>query len=63
VYQREECIAQADACREKAQADLEQYNRWIDEAVVWLQRAIETRHENAITREAHDGRLIPMPAK
>ena len=55
MYQREECIAQASICREKAQADPAHYDYWIDEAIVWHQRG----HKNAVTHEVHDGRLIP----
>jgi hypothetical protein len=43
MYQRQECIAQASICRDKAQADPARYDHWIDEAIVWLQRAIEAR--------------------
>jgi len=59
MYQREECMAQASICRQKAQADPEQYDYWIDEAIVWLQRAISTGHKKAVTYEIHDGRMIP----
>jgi hypothetical protein len=53
MYQRQECLVQAAICREKAQADPAHYDRWIDEAIVWLQRAIGTRGQKyAVTREA-----------
>ena len=51
MYQRQECIAQASACRENAQADPGRHDYWIDEAVVWHQRAIEARRGVAVTRE------------
>ena len=36
LAQPEECIAQASACREKAEADPARYDYRIDEAVTWL---------------------------
>jgi TPR repeat protein len=62
MYQREECLVQASICREKAQADPARYGYWIDQAVVWLQRAAEARHKNAVTHEIHAGRMIPKRA-
>jgi hypothetical protein len=59
MYQREECIAQASICRQKAQADPAHYDYWIDEAIVWLQRAIGTGQKGAVTHEVRDGRMIP----
>lgn len=59
MYQRQECIAQASACREKAQSDPARYDYWIDEAVVWLQRAIEARRESPVTHEIHERRMVP----
>jgi hypothetical protein len=58
MYQREECLAQASICRRKAQADPMHYDYWIDEAIVWLQRAIGTGHKKAVTHEVRDGRMI-----
>lgn len=49
MYQRDQCLFQASICREKAQADPARYDYWIDEAIVWLQRAIAARHNNAVT--------------
>jgi TPR repeat protein len=62
MYWREECLVQASICREKAQADPARYDYWIDQAVVWLQRAAEARHKNAVTHEIHAGRMIPKRA-
>lgn len=59
MYQRKECLVQAAVCRERAQADPAHYDRWIDEAIVWLQRAIGTDQEGAVTHEVQDGRMIP----
>jgi hypothetical protein len=49
MYQREQCLVQASICRAKAQADPARYDYWIDEAIVWHQRAIGARHNNAVT--------------
>jgi hypothetical protein len=54
MYQRQECIAQASICREKAQADPARHDYWIDEAIAWHQRAIRARRENVVTREVYD---------
>jgi hypothetical protein len=51
MYQRHECIAQASACREKAHADPGRHDYWIDEAVVWHQRAIGAGRGVAVTHE------------
>jgi hypothetical protein len=63
TYQRQECIEQASICREKAQADPERHDHWIDRAVVWLQRANQSRQESAVTYEVHDRQMVPKPAK
>ena len=62
MYWREECLVQASICRVKAQADPARYDYWIDQAVVWLQRAAGARHKNAVTHEIHAGRMIPKRA-
>jgi hypothetical protein len=62
TYQRDECLVQASICRENAQADPARYDYWIDEAVVWLQRAISTRCQKAVIHEIHGGRMIPKQA-
>jgi hypothetical protein len=62
MYQRDECLAQASTCREKAQADPALYDYWIDQAVVWLQRAIQARRGKVVTYDNRDGRMIPKPA-
>ena len=59
IYQREECLAQASMCREKAQADPVRNDYWIDQAIEWLQRAMQSRRANPLTHEIHDGRMIP----
>jgi hypothetical protein len=58
MYQRRECIDQASVCRDKAQADPERHDYWIDEAIVWLQRAMQTplrvTADERIPDESHD---------
>jgi hypothetical protein len=49
MYRREECLVQASICREKAKADPARYDYWIDQAIVWLQRAIQASRGNAVT--------------
>jgi hypothetical protein len=63
MYQRDDCIAQASICRENAHADPACYDYWIDQAVVWLQRAIQARRGKAVTYDIRDGRMIPRFAK
>ena len=55
MYQRDECIAQASICREKARVDTARYDYWIDQAVVWLQRAIRARRGKAVAYDIRDG--------
>jgi len=62
MYRREECLAQAAICREQAQADPARYDYWIDQAVVWLQCAIQADCGKAVAYEIQDGRMIPKPA-
>jgi hypothetical protein len=60
MYQRDECIAQASICREKAQADPAHSEYWIDRAIVWHRRAIIASHECARLRGSR--RMIPRSA-
>jgi hypothetical protein len=59
IYQREECLAQASMCRGKAQADPVRNDYWIDQAIVWLQRAMQSRRANPVTHES--GPVKPSP--
>jgi hypothetical protein len=63
MYQRQECLVQAAICREKAQADQARYDHWIDEAIVWLQRAICTDKECAASEEDQGGRVYQKLAR
>jgi hypothetical protein len=64
TYQRDECIAQASICREKAQAEPARYDHWIDQAVVWLKRALQARRGKSgdlrHSRRAHDSAISPV---
>ena len=51
MYQRQDCIAQASVCREKALADPGRHDYWIDEAVVWHQRAVEAGRDVEVSHE------------
>jgi hypothetical protein len=50
------CLAQASACREKAEADSPNRDYWINEATKWLERAATSTGGVAITYETKDGR-------
>jgi hypothetical protein len=58
---RDACLKIAADWRERAKADPARAEYWNDEAIIWLQRAIETGR--AITHEVRDGRMIPKPDK
>lgn len=60
---RTACLHQADAFREKALADPEHHDQWIDEAIKWLERAMEASCRAAITVEADHGSHVPEPAR
>ncbi|OKO72933.1 hypothetical protein [Bradyrhizobium sp. AS23.2] len=51
---RTACLHQANAFREKAIADPEHHDQWIDEAIKWLEQAMEASCRAAITVEADD---------
>jgi hypothetical protein len=54
VDRRTACLHQADAFREKAIADPEHHDQWIDEAIKWLERAMEASCRAVVTVEAGD---------
>ncbi|WP_407189559.1 hypothetical protein [Bradyrhizobium centrosematis] len=61
---RTACLHQADAFREKALADPEHHDQWIDEAIKWLERAMEASCRAAVTVEAGNGSDdIPEPTR
>ncbi len=47
-------------CREKAQADPVRNDYWIDQAIVWLQRAMQRRRANPVTHESGPGKPSPL---
>jgi hypothetical protein len=63
VDRRTACLRQADAFREKALADPEHHDQWIDEAIKWLERAMEASCRAAIAVEADNGSHVPEPAR
>jgi hypothetical protein len=63
VDRRTACLHQADAFREKAIADPEQRDKWVDEAIKWLERAMEASRCAVGTLEAGDTGDIPELAR
>jgi hypothetical protein len=53
------CLAQASACREKAEADPANSDYWIDESIKWLERAVTPTDRVAISFEVGDGQVLP----
>ncbi len=62
VDRRTACLHQANAFREKALADPEHQDEWIDEAIKWLERAMEASCHAVITVDA-DVAQIPEPVR
>ncbi|WFU76705.1 hypothetical protein [Bradyrhizobium sp. CB2312] len=60
---RTACLHQADIFREKALADPEHHDQWIDEAIKWLERAMEASCHAVITVEADDISHAPEPTR
>lgn len=60
---RTACLHQANLFQEKALADPEHHDQWIDEAIKWLERAMEASCHAVITVEAADISHIPEPAR
>lgn len=60
---RTACLHQANAFREKALADPEHHDQWIDEAIKWLERAREASCRTTIIVDADGGSPIPEPAR
>lgn len=57
---RTACLHQANAFREKALADPDHHDQWIDEAIKWLERAMEASCCRAnLTVEAGNGDHVP----
>jgi hypothetical protein len=63
VDRRTACLKQADAFREKAIADPAHHDQWIDEAIKWLEKAMEASCHVAVTVEARDEWPVRDPAQ
>ncbi|WP_152535836.1 hypothetical protein [Bradyrhizobium sp. Ai1a-2] len=48
------CLAQADACRARAQSDPANSDYWIEESIKWLERAIDPTGGLSMTFETKD---------
>jgi hypothetical protein len=59
VDRRTACLHQANAFREKALADPEHHDQWIDEAIKWLERAMEASCRAVVTMEGDDSSEAP----
>lgn len=59
---RTACLHRANAFREKAIADPEHHDEWVDEAIKWLERAREASCRAVIPVEADDTSHVPEPA-
>lgn len=53
------CLAQASACREKAQSDPANCDYWIDKSIRWLERAMAPMGGVAIYYEAISEHALP----
>jgi hypothetical protein len=51
------CLAEAAACRIKAEADPANRDYWVDEAIKWLERAVD---KTVAGVEVDDGSSSPM---
>lgn len=60
---RTACLHQANAFREKALADPEHHDQWIDEAIKWLERAMEASCRAVVTMEDDDASHVAEPAR
>lgn len=55
---RTACLNQANAFREKAIADPAHHDQWVDEAIKWLERAMEASCHVTVTVEAREDWLV-----
>ena len=61
VDRRTACLAQATACRVKAEADPANRDYWVNESIKWLERAIDRDIRLVVTLEVDDGSpSLPM---
>ena len=52
LSRREACLAQAAVCREKAESDAVNQDFWINEAIRWLELAINPAGHAAVSVES-----------
>jgi hypothetical protein len=48
------CLAQAAACRARAEADPVNRDYWVDESIKWLERAVQTGGRLMVIFEDND---------
>jgi hypothetical protein len=63
MNRREACLAQAAACRARAETDPVNRDRWINEAIDWLERAAQSPGRVAVTFEGSDGPPLTNASK
>jgi hypothetical protein len=56
------CLAQADACRARAQADPANSDYWIEQSIKWLERAIDPTGGLSMTFETKDEQQLTADA-
>ena len=54
------CLARAAACRERAEADAQNHDYWMEEATRWLDVAQGSTGPVAVTFEAGDQQCLPI---
>jgi hypothetical protein len=55
------CLAEVAACRVKVEADPANRDYWVDEAIKWLERAVDRQSPAAaVSLEVDDGSSSPM---
>jgi hypothetical protein len=57
------CLARAAACRERAEADPQNHDHWMEEAIRWLDIAQGSTGPVAVTFEAGDQQGLPIMEK
>jgi hypothetical protein len=54
------CLAQATACRAKAEADPANRDYWVDESIKWIERAVDSQSRIAVSFELEGGSVSPI---
>jgi hypothetical protein len=63
MNRREACLTQAAACRARAETDPVNGDRWIDEAIDWLERAAHSPGRVAAAFTDNDAPLLTNDLK